>query len=378
MSSISLTPHRIEKIEPRGKSFSVRDGKVQGLNLCVTPKGSKTWFVRSMCRGETMRRRIGFAADLDIDEARAKARDIITAFQREATARSRLGPDSSFRLIAKITFERRARRWKRNTMKVNRDYLEILLPKFGEMPIGSITHQHVQDWYDGLHDTPATATRAAAVLSAIMTEAEDLECRPEISNPVKGLRRYKRRVRNRAPTREELERLGLELMKQEKKHPVETAYIRLLALTGCRMSEILQLKWQEYRHGNLYLEDSKTGPKTVFLSPQARAIINGLRTKRSKWVFPAKRGDRPRCYPKTFWDRVRRQAGLEHLRLHDLRHAYASIALSNGVSLPMVGILLGHGQPETTMRYVHLDDAAMVEAATTATAGMTTNKECNQ
>ena len=370
MAVCHLTNRRIDAYVPHSKTYIIRDRKVQGLCLAVNPGGSKSFLVQSTCKGRLLREVIGDAAALGLDKARAIATDRIAAFRREATARCRIGPDTAFAVVAGIAFERRERLWKPRTMTVNKEYLKLILPFFGEMAIGEIRHRHVAEWHGCLVRIPTSANRAAAVLSAVMAEAEAMGCRPEDTNPVRGLRRYKRRKSNRVPTAEEIGRLGRALAQEEKAFPRQVALIRLLALTGCRKSEMLELRWADYRDGNLHLVDSKSGPKTVFLSTPARKVLEGVKTRRWKWVFPSKRGDDPSSFPDPFWQRVRGNADLGWLRLHDLRHAYASFAIRNGVTLPMIGKLLGHGQAETTMRYAHLDDATMREAATKATAGM--------
>ena len=263
MSVKHLTGGRIEACLPRKKTYIVRDRKVRGLCLAVNPGGSKSFFVQSTCKGQELREMLGDAAAMDLGEARTIANDRIAAFRRAITARSALGQDTPLSVIAEIAFERRERLWKPGTMAINRENLKLILQAFAESPIGGITRLDVEEWHQNLHHIPAGANRAASVLSTIMVEAEDLGCRPEDTNPVKGLRRYKCRERKRVPTLEEIGRLGLALREAETQNPEKTAIIRLLILTGCRRSEILNLRWKDYRGGNLHLVDSKTGPKPV-------------------------------------------------------------------------------------------------------------------
>ena len=378
MSVIHLSSGRIDACLPRKKTYIVRDRKVKGLCLAVNPGGSKSFFVQSTCKGRDMREMIGNAAAMDLGEARVIANDKIASFRRSATARTALGPDTPLSVIAEILFERRARLWKPGTMRTSRCNLKHILPTFGERPVGEITRREIEDWFGNLSHIPSTANRSATMLFTIMVEAEELGCRPEDSNPVMGLRRYKMRECKRVPTIEEIGRLGKVLREAEKKHPRNTAFIRLLVLTGCRRSEILNLRWKDYRDGNLHLADSKSGPKTVFLSTPARNVLNCIKTRRSKWVFPSKGGYKPKNMPQEFWEGIRKQAGLDWLRLHDLRHTYASLAIRNGVNLRIVGKLLGHGQAQTTMRYAHLDDMTMRDAASKATAGMVDRRRAAQ
>lgn len=123
-------------------------------------------------------------------------------------------------------------------------------------------------------------------------------------------------------------------------------------LTGCRKGEILTLRWRDYREGNLYLRDSKTGPRTVWLSSPARAVLEEL-PRRGRWIFPAKHKRAPMPQIDRFWFGLREAAGLADVRLHDLRHTYASVAMMAGETVLTVGRLLGHTDPETTLKYTH-------------------------
>ena len=142
--------------------------------------------------------------------------------------------------------------------------------------------------------------------------------------------------------------------------------IRLLLLTGCRKGEIVTLKWRFYREGKLFLPDSKTGPRTVWLSSAARAILDRL-PRKSAWVFPSTRTDRSMTTVTVdqLWYRVRAEADLHEVRIHDLRHSYASIAMTQGETVLTIGRLLGHRDPETTLKYTHLSDATVRNAVDT-------------
>ena len=269
-----------------------------------------------------------------------------------------------FEEIAELAIQRRSRFWKPGTLRVARGHLKgCILPFFCGSAIGSVTRADVEAWFAGLSHIPGTANRAAPVLSAIMQEAEDAGIRPPGSNPAKGLRLYRLPKRDRVLSRGELGRLGSALQEGRHGEPHRTALIRLLALTGCRVGELLDLQWRDYRGGHLHLRDSKTGPKVVFLSSPAREVLDGVSSPRPGPVFPPAGGGRSRIAMGRFWRRLRHSAGLHDVRLHDLRHTYASFAIRGGESLNLVGVLLGHAKPETTMRYAHLDDATMRAAA---------------
>ena len=139
--------------------------------------------------------------------------------------------------------------------------------------------------------------------------------------------------------------------------------MRLLLLTGCRRSEVLTLRWSDYREGRLFLRDSKTGPRTVWLCDAAREVLDRV-VRTGAWVFSRRHANHPpnRSWLTPFWRRVRGEAGLRDVRLHDLRHTYATFALRQGESVLAIGRLLGHANPETTLRYTHLADSMVREA----------------
>ena len=161
-----------------------------------------------------------------------------------------------------------------------------IMPWFRDRAIAEITHSDVQRWLAGLHATPAAANRSLPVLSVVMRQAEAYGYRPENSNPCTGVRRYRSRVRERLLTTHEARHLGAALRAREAVSPVPALAVRLLLLTGCRQSEIRRLRWSDYREGHLFLRDSKTGPRTVWLSSPARALLDRL-PRTAGWAFPA-------------------------------------------------------------------------------------------
>ncbi|MDE0344639.1 MAG: site-specific integrase, partial [Boseongicola sp.] len=211
---------------------------------------------------------------------------------------------------------------------------------------------------------PVAADRSAPILSVIMRQAEVYGYRREGSNPCIGIRRYRRRGRERFLSMQEIGRLKVVLDRCEEDRSGEVAFIRLLLLTGCRRDEIRTLRWPDYREGHLFLRDAKTGPRTVWLSLPARKILGRLPRKR-QWVFPSPRTSGPISSTALddFWRLVREEAGIADVRLHDLRHTYASIAIMQGESITTTGRLLGHSNPETTLKYAHLSDDSVRQAA---------------
>lgn len=146
--------------------------------------------------------------------------------------------------------------------------------------------------------------------------------------------------------------------------PSAAAALRLLLFTGCRLREILHLRWEhvDIERGCLFLPDSKSGPKTVILNATALAVLNNLQ-RLGPYVVPGDDPEQPRHDLKRPWDAVTKRAGLSGVRLHDLRHTYASFGAGGGLGLPIIGRLLGHAQAATTARYAHLDSDPLRRAS---------------
>ena len=364
MSNIRLTQRQIDALNPRKKTFDLRDTELKGFGVRVRSSGIKRYFVQNQHEGTRTWRIIGNAADMNLEEARCQARSVLASLHNGEEIIAVTNEETRFEVVAKKLFEACERHWKAGTRKVNRCYLKNqILPWFGNMQVAGITERDVKQWHASLHATPFAADRAAPVLSVLLRQAEVYGYRPEESNPCVGIRRYRRRGRERFLSPEEMQRLGAVLSRHEPDHPLEIAAIRLLLLTGCRCNEILTLKWSDYREGHLYLRDSKTGPRTVWLSSPARGILDGLPQRRA-WIFPIRRrkGFFCRTMFQYYWSKVREEAGLGDVRLHDLRHSYASVAILNGATVPTIARLLGHNGTATTLKYTHLNHAAIREA----------------
>ena len=206
------------------------------------------------------------------------------------------------------------------------------------------------------------------------TLAEVWGWRPDGSNPCRHVKRYKERKRERFLSPEETERLGEVLRDAEQEMPSAVAAIRLLLLTGCRLSEIQFLRWEDVKEDCIELPDAKTGGRVVPLGPEARAVLESLpREDGNPWVIAGKLPGSHLTDLQRPWRRIRERAGLEDVRIHDLRHSYASRALALGESLTMIGKLLGHTQVQTTARYAHLARDSIQNAAARITGSIGSN-----
>ena len=363
MAGKTLTDVRIGALVPRNTAYEIRDGKLRGFGVRVLPSGKRRFFVHCQHRGERVWKIVGDADAMDIAEGRARAAKMLAAIRRgEETSVD--AADTLFEAVAETVFRQYERVWKPRTLAVNRDYLRNqILPYFAGRPVADIDRRAVRNWFASLAATPVAADRSMPVLSVIMREAEKMGLRPEGSNPCRGIRRYRRKGRERFLSDGEIRRLSAVLSRHAGRFPRQTALVRLLLLTGCRKGELLTLRWSDYREGRLFLRDGKTGPRTVWLSRPARDILDEL-DRSGPWVFPATNGGPRRAsWLDHFWYSVRAEADLRDVRLHDLRHTHASIALRLGATVLAIGRLLGHADPQTTLKYAHPADAMIADAA---------------
>ena len=371
MASATLTDARIRALKPRKSARDIRDGKLKGFGVRVTPSGARRFFIHCQHEGQRIWKIVGDADEISAGEARARAAAMLAAIRQDAPLPA-LPEETIFEAVAQAAFRRHERLWKPRTMQVNRSYLRSqILPRFAGRQVAGITREDVVKWFASLRMTPVPADRSMPVLSVILREAERMGFREEGSNPCLGIRRYRRKGRERFLSDEEIRALGACLRTREGEQALDIAAIRLLLLTGCRRSEILTLRWSDIREGALFLRDSKIGPRTVWLSRAAQAVLDGI-GRTSPWVFPAARGGGPRCgrWLITTWHGIRAEAGFSDVRLHDLRHSYASVALKGGESVLAIGRLLGHRSAETTLKYTHHADAMAAEAAAVVGAAL--------
>ena len=218
-------------------------------------------------------------------------------------------------------------------------------------------------WRDSWANRSGAFNRTIPILSVMMGYAEQLGLRPRGSNPCKGTPRFKRKLIDRFLSAREFNRLAASLRAFEESNPIAVQAIRLLIYTGARHGEVVGLRWEWVQPPRLMLPDSKTGAKIIYLNRQAQAVLDAMPTKaEAGLVFPSLRGDKPIALSIP-WLAIRQHAALPDVRLHDLRHSFASIAIADGISLVVIGKLLGHALAETTERYAHLADEAIADAA---------------
>ena len=360
-----LTDAAVSRLRPGEREYTVWDTTVRGLGVRVRTTGGKSWV--HLRRSESGSRRVSFGP---VETASvAEARRACLARQAAPEPEGRAARKDAVPLLRDFVAGewRKANydRYKPSTRKGVRSLLNTrVLPAFGSKRLDRIAPTAVRRWFDDFSRTaPGNANHGLALLQQILNFAA--ACGHIDTNPARNIKRNRRPVLTRFLSREEVDRLHRVLERQTGRGQRQQAdIVRLLLLTGCRRGEILQLRWSEVHDERLILQASKTGRRTVPLNTQARAVLERQPRGTSPFVFPSPRDpSRPLSRDLALWYRVRREAGIEDVRLHDLRHTVASHAVMNGVPVPVVARLLGHSDVHTTLRYAHLGDREIERAA---------------
>ena len=343
---------------------------------------ARIFFVRKHAAGRRHFQTIGEygTGDLTVTTARDKAKRLVVAIRDGLSPAERRARDRTMPTVAELAEE-----WltfhvdvmlKPATARLYRSTLKsTILPPLGRVRVDQITDDHVARMHNAARETPYAANRALAIVSKMLGYAERKGYRPRGSNPVRGLERYRESKRERFLSREELQRLGMALSDPgiaARHSPFALAAIALLVLTGMRLNEALKLRWTEvdFERGLLLLADSKTGAKGIVLGEPALRLLAGLPRTESRWAFPGAQANKPLYDVKKTWASVTAAAKLEDVRIHDLRHTFASVSAGKGATLHMIGRLLGHSHPATTARYAHLVDDPVREIADRSSASI--------
>jgi integrase len=352
------------------------DPRCQGLALQVRPDGRRTWMLDYRVNGRQRRMVLGRADTLPADEAVRLARRHRVAIdqgrdplaEKEAARRADAANVTLTVFFGRYMDEHAKVKKRERSIAEDRWMFETHIKgDLGRHRVPDITHHDAARLHRKLTARPAPilANRVLALLSTMMSLAERWGVRPPRENPCRFVERNPEHKTHRFLTNEQLIALGKVLAETERctdktaeeyESPKMVAVIRLLLFTGSRRSEILTLRWADVNleAGWLDLPTSKTGRKLVTLNAPARQVLAAL-PRESEFVFPGRRG-KPLMGIGPVWLRIRKRAGLDGVRLHDLRHSFASAAAGLGASLPVIGALLGHTVPQTTARYAGLAD----------------------
>jgi integrase len=375
------------------------DDDVSGFGVVVQKSGTKSYVVQYRHRGRSHRLTIGQHGILTVDEARARARKIRANARDEdpiAKRREERKAELSARTFGTLAEEfMRVHVEKKRKPRTVGEYQGLLdrniLPTFRYSRLKEMTRADVIRLHTRMANRPTEANRTLAVISAIWNWAAKRDELSFADNPARSVERYEERGRQRFLSSDEMGRLGDVLRQAETgglpwrpsrpgknaKHTPKAdrrrridvhavAAIRLLIFTGARLREILDVKWDEVdcERSLLHLADSKTGQKTIYLSAPALTVISALKRKGANpYLIPGAKKNAPRADLNRPWRAVAHAAGLTGVRVHDLRHSFASVGAGSRLGLPILGKLLGHTQAATTARYSHLDASPMHEAA---------------
>lgn len=393
-----ITKRTIDALRSNGREFTIWDDTLSGFGVRVRPTGAKSYVVvyrAGAGRSAPVRRyTIAAVGKITPERARACAKVILGSVaqghdpaHQKTTER---GMPSVAELADRFMAEYVETKRKAGTAAFYRDILDrIVKPAVGTIKADKLTRLQVGRLHSSLSHTPFQANRVLAVIGSMYAFAGRMGILPEATNPARGIDKFKESRRERFLTDEELERLGRAIREAETagipwtvdeskptaKHVPKAgratkigasaaAALRLLLFTGCRLREILHLRWEhvDMGRGCLFLSDSKSGRKTVILNAPALTVLNALE-RVGPYVVPGDDPEKPRHDLKRPWDAVTKRAGLTGVRLHDLRHTYASFGAGGGLGLPIIGRLLGHAQAATTARYVHLDNDPLRRAS---------------
>jgi integrase len=398
MTAQRITKRTINALNADSREFTVWDEAVSGFGVRVRPTGAKSYVVvysSGAGRGAPVRRyTIAAVGKITPEHARARAKVILGAVAHGHDPASQKTAERGTPTVAELadwfmTEHVRTKR-KPRTAEFYQDILDrIVKPALGATKADKLTRLQVTRLHSSRSETPFQANRTLAVVGSMYAFAGRAGILPEGTNPARGIDKFTESRRERFLTGEELERLGGAIREAETtgipwmvdesnptaKHVAKNerytkialsaaAALRLLLFTGCRLREILHLRWEhvDFERGCLFLPDSKSGRKTVILNAPALSVLNGLE-RIGPYVVPGDHPERPRHDLKRPWDAITKRAGLAGVRLHDLRHTYASFGAGGGLGLPIIGRLLGHSQAATTARYAHLDNDPLRRAS---------------
>jgi len=392
MAQGRITKRTVDALQTTGKEYVHWDGELTGFGVRVRATGAKSFVAVYRIGGRNSPQRrvtIGAVGKIEAEKAREEARTIIMQAelgQDRAAEKAKVRAELTFDKVCDLYLKEGCETKKASTIATDKGRVERhIKPLLGKKRIGEITRADVEKFMRDVasgktavdektkkrgraivEGGKGTATRTVGLLGGIMSFAVSRQMRAD--NPVWGVKRYPDKKGETFLSPSDLAKLGAALVAAEEAgaNPSATAIIRLLAITGARKSEIATLKWSEVdvERGYLRLGDSKTGAKVIPIGAPAREVLAALPVMEgSPYVFPSATGDSHFQGVEKIWRNVRASAGFPTLRLHDLRHSFASAGLARGDALPVIGAILGHADVKTTSRYAHLADDPVKLAA---------------
>jgi integrase len=395
-----LTKRVVESATANGRRYVVWDSAIPGFGLTVSSTGKKSFILRYRPRrfGRCAPKRfitIGRFGPVTPDQARNRATEILGEVAKGKDPAAEYRAENETVTIADAAQQFLSShvegKCKPKTVELYRYAVKRkIVPALGKRKLLQVSRIDVAHFHHTMRAAPFMANRVIGALGSFYSWAGRRGLIPDDFNPTRRIDKFRENRRERFLSHDEFARLGTALREAETvgisydidesrptaKHaakpenrrvvvaPDAVAAIRLLSLTGCRLREVLNVRWEEvdFQRGLLLLPDSKTGRKAVVLGGAAVEVLRAL-PRVSNYVFPGADSAKPRTDLKRPWKLITRRAGLVGLRIHDLRHSYASVGVGAGLGLPIVGKLLGHTQPSTTARYGHLADDPVRQAS---------------
>ncbi len=375
MATGRISKRSVDALKPGERNKLLWDSDLPGFGLKVTPAGGRTYLVQFRLggrKGRTRRVTIGKHGPLTPEQARQEAKRIlgeVAAGQDPAEDRTRARQAITVAELCDLYLLEGVAIKKASTVAMDRTRIELhVKPLLDKRRARDIAQDDVQRFMTSVakRSGKGAASRTVGMLGGIFSFA--LRKRLCSKNPVRGVERFPDHKVERFLSPAELGRVGETLAAAEQGgvNPYAVAAIRMLMFTGCRKAEVLTLLWDhiDWDNGCLRLPDSKTGAKTVALGAPAVELLHSLpRIDDNPYVFPGTKERAHLVGLQKIWHRLRNRAELPDVRLHDLRHSFASLGAAGGDSLLIIGKLLGHKDAVSTQRYAHLGDDPLRSAA---------------
>lgn len=363
-----ISKRTVDALQPEAKDVYLWDVDLTGFGLKLTPAGRRVYLVQYRIGGRSGRTRrftIGTHGVLTAEQARVEARRLLgeVAAGRDPSDQKQQakGSTSLGQALNQFLADHVDSKLKRSTAEEYRRLDRLCIPAdLKRRSLTEVTRSDIARLHLSLRGKPYQGNRLLALLSKFFNWCERHGFRPDGMNPCRHIEKYREHRRERFLSADELGRMGAALRKAEadgNASPFAIAAIRLLTLTGARLSEVLGIRWSEVDLGRacLRLPDSKTGQKVIYLNAPALQVLAEVpRLEGNPHVICGEKSGKRLVNLQKPWRRIRASAGLDDVRIHDLRHSFASVAVAGGASLPIIGALLGHTQPQTTARYAHL------------------------
>jgi len=388
MATERLTDALVRKALPPEKGYTLLwDSEVRGFAARITAGGARSFVVnfRSL-DGRERRMTVGSFPDWNTASAREKAKEIkrrVDDGQDPMQDRRETRSAPTVADLAEEYLTKYAEAFKRpSSVKEDRDMLKHVLPALGKMKVASVTLHDIEALHRKMSETPVRANRVHALVRKMFSLAIKWNYRND--NPAVGVQRYREEARTRYLSGDELQRLSAVLVKHPNRQSANA--IRLLLLTGARRGEVLSATWDQFDLGaGVWTKPSshvkqKREHRVPLSAPALQLLAEMKEEAESEFLFPGRDTPVAQANIKNFWKNACKEAEITDCHIHDLRHTYASILASAGLSLPIIGALLGHTQAATTQRYAHLMDdplRAATERAGAVIAGTTQEKNDN-